>query len=64
MSELLECDAPDCYGGFHPCFECDGDGYLVADCEEDSCCCLNPEAHHRLVTCDNCFGVGGWPCPV
>ena len=25
------------------CYECGGEGYIVADCFEDSCCCADPE---------------------
>ncbi len=31
--------------------DCDGDGWLVGDCFEDTCCCADPELEHDLVPC-------------
>ena len=64
MSSLLECDYPDCDGEFHLCFVCDGEGSVMADCGEDSCCCLVPEVEHGRVRCGNCLGTGGWKCRI
>jgi hypothetical protein len=33
------------------CGKCVGDGWVVADCFEDTCCCLDPENEHGLVRC-------------
>ncbi len=40
------------------CYNCEY-GFSDHDCGEDSCCCLEPEDN---VTCDICFGKGGWKC--
>lgn len=39
------------------CYRCDGDGYIVADCFEDTCCCADPELEHDLIVCPVC-GIG------
>jgi hypothetical protein len=36
------------------CTTCGGEGYIVDDCDEDSCCCLNPELDHALIRCPDC----------
>jgi len=36
------------------CYECGGDGWVVDQCDEDSCCCEDPEASHGLVPCSVC----------
>lgn len=36
------------------CFKCDGDGYVVADCFEDTCCCEDPETEHGIISCPLC----------
>ena len=38
------------------CGECGGEGYIVADCFEDTCCCADPEFEHGLIVCPNCGG--------
>ena len=46
-SDLKDFDSEDCY-------ECGGEGYIVADCFEDSCCCADPELEHGLIPCPVC----------
>ena len=36
------------------CSKCDGDGYVTADCFEDTCCCSDPELEHDSVPCPLC----------
>lgn len=36
------------------CYECGGEGFVVADCFEDSCCCEDPELQHGLIPCPVC----------
>lgn len=36
------------------CYECGGEGFIVAECLEDSCCCLDPEEDHGLIPCPVC----------
>ena len=36
-----------------PCWNCGGEGYVLNDCFEDTCCCLDPEEEH-----------GYSPCPI
>jgi hypothetical protein len=38
------------------CYECGGEGYIVADCFEDTCCCADPESEHGLIPCPLCGG--------
>lgn len=38
------------------CGECDGEGYVLADCFEDTCCCADPETQHGYVRCGTCGG--------
>jgi hypothetical protein len=38
------------------CPICGGDGWIVDDCEEDTCCCANPECDHNLIRCPRCNG--------
>jgi hypothetical protein len=33
--------------------ECGGEGWIAGDCDEDCCCCADPELEH-----------GFWPCPI
>jgi hypothetical protein len=33
------------------CGECGGEGWIVADCFEDTCCCADPESQHDLIRC-------------
>jgi hypothetical protein len=37
-----------------PCYRCDGDGYIIADCFEDTCCCADPELEHDVIPCPVC----------
>lgn len=39
------------------CPECGGEGYVLDDCFEDTCCCADPE-EHGYVKCSLCFGKG------
>lgn len=57
-------DLDTCDGSWHVCWVCGGDGVNIADCIEDSCCCADTEDEHGIVTCNNCNGKGGYPCPV
>lgn len=36
------------------CFECGGEGWVTADCFEDTCCCADPELEHGIIPCPNC----------
>lgn len=36
------------------CYECGGDGIILNDCFEDTCCCADPEASHGYSLCPNC----------
>jgi len=38
--------------------ECGGDGWIVGDCIEDSCCCADPELEHGLYPCPLCNPKG------
>lgn len=38
------------------CPYCDGDGFVVADCFEDTCCCAEPELEHDIIPCQHCNG--------
>lgn len=40
------------------CCECGGEGYIVNDCFEDTCCCADPELEHGVRTCPACHGRG------
>lgn len=40
------------------CWQCGGEGYVVNDCFEDTCCCADPETEHGVRTCDICEGTG------
>lgn len=60
------CDGPNGTSGFicnecaewgdEECDECDGYGYVVADCFEDTCCCADPVASHGYTKCPACSG--------
>jgi hypothetical protein len=41
----VECDEGE------ECGECGGEGWVLADCFEDTCCCADPELEHGLVRC-------------
>ncbi len=34
--------------------ECGGDGWIVDDCFEDTCCCADPDTQHDIIPCPNC----------
>lgn len=36
------------------CWKCDGDGYIVSDCFEDTCCCEDPGIEHDIIPCPVC----------
>jgi len=38
------------------CFECGGEGYVLDDCFEDTCCCADPYAQHGMIPCPVCGG--------
>ena len=38
------------------CYECGGEGFIVDDCFEDTCCCADPELQHGLIPCPVCGG--------
>ena len=40
------------------CGECGGDGKVLNDCFEDTCCCADPELEHGYRTCPACGGFG------
>ena len=40
------------------CCDCDGSGWFVADCFEDTCCCLDPETEHGIEPCPTCNPEG------
>lgn len=59
--EVKVSEEPDDFFGsdgvdYDGCFECGGDGWIVDDCFEDTCCCANPEEDHGLIPCPNCGG--------
>ena len=42
------------YEDEEPCQECVGEGWVVADCFEDTCCCAEPEKQHGVTPCPFC----------
>ena len=48
---------PDDFETEDGCYECGGEGFIVADCFEDSCCCADPEMDHGLIPCPLCKPV-------
>ena len=40
------------------CPECGGDGWVTADCFEDTCCCADPETEHGIEPCPLCNPTG------
>jgi hypothetical protein len=36
------------------CYECGGEGWITAECCEDTCCCSDPDAEHGSIPCPNC----------
>jgi hypothetical protein len=47
-------DEIDEYEDFEECPECGGEGWVVADCFEDTCCCADPELQHGMERCPVC----------
>jgi hypothetical protein len=57
MSQVIPDDLPD--DDFDElCGECGGEGYVIADCFEDTCCCANPDLEHGSIPCPQCHGDG------
>ena len=42
---------------YDSCPQCDDEGYVVAECFEDTCNCLDPELEHDLIPCSLCKQV-------
>ena len=40
------------------CWACGGEGFVLGDCGEDTCCCADPETQHPMVRCETCGGKG------
>ena len=40
------------------CYECGGQGWVTADCFEDTCCCADPESQHGIEPCPLCNPEG------
>ena len=40
------------------CYECGGEGWVTADCFEDTCCCVDPELEHGVEPCPLCNPKG------
>lgn len=40
------------------CPECGGEGYITAECFEDTCCCADPDEEHGLIACPLCRAGG------
>lgn len=38
------------------CSDCGGEGYVLNDCDEDTCCCADPEEQHGYSPCPICGG--------
>lgn len=38
------------------CYECGGEGFVLRDCFEDTCCCADPESSHGYKLCPVCRG--------
>lgn len=36
------------------CYECGGEGFIVDDCFEDTCCCADPDTEHGIIPCPQC----------
>jgi hypothetical protein len=41
------------------CGECGGEGWITADCFEDTCCCAYPDLQHGVIPCPVCNPSGG-----
>lgn len=39
------------------CYECGGEGFVLDDCFEDTCCCADPETEHDVIPCPVCAGI-------
>lgn len=39
---------------FDTCPDCDDEGFIVAGCIEDTCCCSDPELDHEWIPCPLC----------
>ena len=51
-------DEPD-YGDLEDdCSECGGKGWITDECDEDCCCCADPETQHALIPCPVCNPKG------
>ena len=46
------------FGEDEYCGECGGEGYVLNDCFEDTCCCADPESQHGYSVCPVCKGKG------
>jgi len=40
------------------CYECGGEGWIVDDCFEDTCCCADPDTEHGVIPCPRCNPKG------
>jgi hypothetical protein len=38
------------------CDTCGGEGWVTAECFEDTCCCADPDTQHGLIRCPTCGG--------
>jgi hypothetical protein len=47
-------DEPDYGDSEEDCSECGGEGWITRDCDEDSCCCADPETEHGQIPCLRC----------
>ena len=45
-------------GADDECSECGGEGWIVDDCFEDTCCCADPETEHDIIPCPVCNAKG------
>ena len=36
------------------CPDCGGAGWIVDECFEDTCCCIDPELTHNIIPCPTC----------
>ena len=43
------------------CSRCDGEGWILGDCFEDTCCCEDPETEHDMIPCNLCNPGGDNP---
>ena len=43
---------------FDTCPDCDDEGFIVAGCIEDTCCCSDPELDHEWIPCPRCKHPG------